>query len=103
MKRDSGRTRWLLAAALPLALWSAVPGIHWCPLGWSDVSEHLADCLSSAAILNVGTPGCCERSCQHARADRCRAEGMASCPLGRTCAASSCDRAAAPDPGSHAG
>jgi hypothetical protein len=46
---------------LPLALWSAVPGVRWCPLGWDEVR---AECfVARTAVVEAGTPGCCERAC----------------------------------------
>jgi hypothetical protein len=77
-----GRTsRWASALALPLALWSAVPGVQWCPLGWAEVSPACyVACVSPAAILDVGTKRCCERSCP-ASQGHCAADASDSCPV----------------------
>ena len=71
-------SRWPSALILPVALWSAVPGVQWCPLGWAEVPpECFVACVSPATILNVGSPGCCEESCG----------AVASCPPRETCGA----------------
>jgi hypothetical protein len=40
---------------LPLALWSVVPGIRWCSLGWEEVRP---ECFSSCAVAEVVTAPC---------------------------------------------
>jgi len=81
MKRGV-RTSWSATAlALPLALWSAVPGVQWCPLGWAEVTPAcVVACVSPAAILDVGTRGCCERSCPTSQGSRA-VDASDACPI----------------------
>jgi len=81
MKRSGRTSGWAGALALPLALWSAVPGVQWCPLGWAEVTPACAlACVSPAAILDVGSGGCCERSCPTSQAP-CATGDSDSCPI----------------------
>ncbi|HKQ59371.1 MAG TPA: hypothetical protein VJY35_16020 [Candidatus Eisenbacteria bacterium] len=52
---------------LPLALWSVVPGIRWCSLGWEDVRP---ECFTSCAVAEVVTAPCpaADASCPAAAA-----------------------------------
>lgn len=47
--------RWPSALILPLALWSAVPRLEWCPIGWAEVRP---DCF--AACAGDADPARCE-------------------------------------------
>jgi len=81
MRRGGRTSRWASVLALPLALWSAVPGVQWCPLGWAEVRpECFASCTSPAAILDVGTRGCCERSCTTLPTS-CAGDASDACPI----------------------
>ena len=81
MKRGGRTSRWATALALPLALWSAVPGVQWCPLGWAEVTPAcVVACVSPAAILDVGTRGCCERSCPTSQSS-CAVDASDACPI----------------------
>ena len=81
MKLGARTSRWASALALPLAVWSAVPGVQWCPLGWTEVSPACyVACVSPAAILDVGTRGCCERSCPSSQTS-CAGGALDDCPI----------------------
>jgi hypothetical protein len=68
------------ALALPLALWSAVPGVQWCPVGWADVG---LECFAECSIERpTGSGGCGAVGAQAcAGAARGCPAGMAACGL----------------------
>ena len=93
MVRPFRSSRWSSVLTLPLALWSAVPGVQWCPLGWAEVRpECFATCASPAQVVVAGSDGCCERACDAVPERRatpcpdeaaCATDGEADYPGGR--------------------
>jgi hypothetical protein len=64
MSPASRLRRWQGAVMVPLALWSIVPGIRWCPLGWDEVrAECFTACSARDLVMEAGSEGCCERAC----------------------------------------
>jgi len=53
MRRPCSSIHWSRVIALPLALWSTVPGIQWCRVGWAEVR---AECFVACSIEPSGCP-----------------------------------------------
>lgn len=76
MRRPISSSGWLRVLALPIALWSAVPGVQWCAVGWADVSlECFAECTVERPDCSAGEAAACDGS-----ALGCLA-GVAACGL----------------------
>lgn len=79
MRRPNSLSGWLRALALPLALWSAIPGVQWCQVGWAEVSlECFAECSIERPDRSVGeacAPAVCDGSARGCPA------GMPACGL----------------------
>ena len=76
MRRTIPSSGWMRALALPLALWSAVPGVQWCQVGWAEVSlECFAECSIEGPDGSAGGAGAC------ADAARGCPAGVAACGL----------------------
>jgi hypothetical protein len=55
MRGRNRAPRFASALVLPLALWSVVPGIRWCSLGWEEIRP---ECFTSCAVAEVVTAPC---------------------------------------------
>jgi hypothetical protein len=83
MRRPNPSSGWLRVLALPLALWSAVPGVQWCPVGWAEVSlECFAECTierptedKACSAVAESSPAACDGSARGCTA------GVAECGL----------------------
>lgn len=53
MRRPSTSILWSRVIALPLALWSTVPGIQWCRVGWAEVR---LECFAACSIEKSDCP-----------------------------------------------
>lgn len=73
--------RWLVVWALPVALWTAVPAVRWCPPGWKQACA--AALLRCSAMRAPGCPGA-ETGCPLAAA-RIPAQAGDGCPAASGC------------------
>lgn len=82
MRRPISSSGWMRALALPLALWSAIPGVQWCSVGWADVR---LECFAECSIERSEDPG---SPCPAGAGGSCGVEaqgcpaGLAECALG---------------------